>query len=160
MRCLYFWHFRLQRLPPVFSNSVLHTLTAGCQCIINCCIGRFYGRCPYPQFLKKLSKLFCFWEDNLALAKFQSPTDTPLNHNLSQLSIKNRFFLLFCSTVNLPYLQPYAKILAVLCGEYFLANIIRLNLHTVGGFCDFHLKICNIRNHNKTVTVQICRQYL
>jgi hypothetical protein len=32
--------------------------------------------------LKKLSKLFCFWEDNLALAKFQCPTDTPLNHNL------------------------------------------------------------------------------
>jgi len=29
-----------------------------------------------------LSKLFCFLEDNLALAKFQSPTDTPLNHNL------------------------------------------------------------------------------
>ncbi|MFQ7129152.1 MAG: hypothetical protein ACLRQ1_05205, partial [Ruminococcus sp.] len=42
----------------------------------------FYGRCPNPQFLKKLSKLFCFWEDNLALAKFQSPTDTTLNHNL------------------------------------------------------------------------------
>jgi hypothetical protein len=35
--------------------------------------------------LKKLSKLFCFWEDNLALAKFQSPTDTPLNHNLPRL---------------------------------------------------------------------------
>jgi len=29
-----------------------------------------------------LSKLFFFWEDNLALAKFQCPTDTPLNHNL------------------------------------------------------------------------------
>ena len=90
MRCLYFWHFRLQRLPPVFSNSVLRTLTAGCQCIINCYIGRFYGRCPNPQFLKKLSKLFCFWEDNLALAKFQCPTDTPPNYNLPQLLIKNR----------------------------------------------------------------------
>ncbi|WP_418330937.1 hypothetical protein, partial [Ruminococcus sp.] len=54
----------------------------GCLRLINCYIGRFYGRCPNPQFLKKLSKLFCFWEDNLALAKFQSPTDTPLNHNL------------------------------------------------------------------------------
>ncbi|WP_418841972.1 hypothetical protein, partial [Ruminococcus sp.] len=52
--------------------------------------GRFYGRCPNPQFLKKLSKLFCFWEDNLALAKFQSPTDTPPNYNLPQLLIKNR----------------------------------------------------------------------
>ncbi|WP_303107560.1 hypothetical protein, partial [uncultured Ruminococcus sp.] len=50
----------------------------------------FYGRCPNPQFLKKLSKLFCFWEDNLALAKFQCPTDTPPNYNLPQLLIKNR----------------------------------------------------------------------
>ena len=57
--------------------------------LINCCIGRFFGRCPYPQFLKKLSKLFCFWEDNLALAKFQSPTDTPLNYNLPQLKNLN-----------------------------------------------------------------------
>ena len=56
--------------------------TACCLRLINCCIGRFYGRCPNPQFLKKLSKLFCFWEDNLALAKFQCPTDTPLNPNL------------------------------------------------------------------------------
>ncbi|WP_302494106.1 hypothetical protein, partial [uncultured Ruminococcus sp.] len=48
----------------------------------NCNIGRFYGRCPNPQFLKKLSKLFCFWEDNLALAKFQCLTDTPPNRNL------------------------------------------------------------------------------
>jgi len=57
--------------------------TAGCLRLINCYIGRFYGRCPNPQFLKKLSKLFCFWEDNLALAKFQCPTDTPPNHNSS-----------------------------------------------------------------------------
>ena len=57
--------------------------TARCLHLINCCIGRFYGRCPNPQFLKKLSKLFCFWEDNLALAKFQCPTDTPPNHNSS-----------------------------------------------------------------------------
>jgi hypothetical protein len=28
--------------------------------LINCYIGRFYGRCPNPQFLKKLSKLFLF----------------------------------------------------------------------------------------------------
>ena len=56
--------------------------TACCLRLINCYIGRFYGRCPNPQFLKKLSKLFCFWEDNLALAKFRCPTDTPLNHNL------------------------------------------------------------------------------
>ena len=60
--------------------------TACCLRLINCYIGRFYGRCPNPQFLKKLSKLFCFWKDNLALAKFQSPTDTPLNHNLIKLS--------------------------------------------------------------------------
>ena len=56
--------------------------TARCLRLINCCIGRFYGRCPNPQFLKKLSKLFCFWENNLALAEFQFPTDTPLSHNL------------------------------------------------------------------------------
>jgi len=29
-----------------------------------------------------LSKLFCSFADNLALAKFQRPTDTPPNHNL------------------------------------------------------------------------------
>ncbi|WP_419568870.1 hypothetical protein, partial [Ruminococcus sp.] len=46
-------------------------------------------RCPNPQFLKKLSKIFCFREDNLALAKFQSPTDTPLNHNLPPFLTKN-----------------------------------------------------------------------
>jgi len=56
--------------------------TARCLRLINCCIGRFYGRCPNPQFLKKLSKLFCSFADNLALAKFQRPIDTPLNHNL------------------------------------------------------------------------------
>ena len=71
--------------------------TACCLRLINCYIGRFYGRCPNPQFLKKLSKLFCFWEDNLALAKFQSPTDTPLNHNLSQLLIKNLLPNFFCN---------------------------------------------------------------
>ena len=37
--------------------------------------------------LKKLSKLF-FGEDNLALAKFQCPTDTPLNHNLLMLTFR------------------------------------------------------------------------
>ena len=62
------------------------TQTARCLHLINCCIGRFYGRCPNPQFLKKLSKLFCSFADNLALAKFQRPTDTPLNHNLLMLS--------------------------------------------------------------------------
>ena len=36
---------------------------------------------PKPAIFEKLSKLFCFWEDNLALAEFQCPTDTPLNHN-------------------------------------------------------------------------------
>jgi hypothetical protein len=54
--------------------------------LINCYIGRFLWALPKPaifeKILKKLSKLFCFWEDNLALAKFQCPTDTPLNHNL------------------------------------------------------------------------------
>jgi len=37
---------------------------------------------------EKLSKLFCFWEDNLALAIFQCPTDTPLNHNLLMLTFR------------------------------------------------------------------------
>jgi len=46
------------------------------------------GAAQTRNFLKKLSKLFCFWEDNLALAKFQCPTDTPLNHNSPQLLIK------------------------------------------------------------------------
>ena len=71
------------------TNLVLARKQRGCLRLMNCYIGRFYGRCPNPQFLKKLSKLFCFWEDNLALAKFQCPTDTPLNYNLSQLLIKN-----------------------------------------------------------------------
>ena len=45
---------------------------------------------PKPAiFEKNCVNFFCFWEDNLALAKFQSPTDTPLNHNLHQLLIKN-----------------------------------------------------------------------
>ena len=78
--------FFSKRLSPVFSNSVQARKQRGCLRLINCYIGRFYGRCPNPQFLKKLSKLFCFWTDNLALAKFQSPSDTPLNHNLIKLS--------------------------------------------------------------------------
>ena len=43
---------------------------------------------PKPAIFEKLSKLFCFWEDNLALAKFQCPTDTPLNHNLLMLTFR------------------------------------------------------------------------
>jgi len=43
-----------------FSNYVQARKQRGCLRLINCCIGRFYGRCPNPQFLKKLSKLFCF----------------------------------------------------------------------------------------------------
>jgi len=82
--------FFSKRLPPVFSNLVSARKQRGCLRLINCYIGRFYGRCPNPQFLKKLSKLFCFWEDNLVLAKFQCPTDTPLNHNLQHFN-KNRF---------------------------------------------------------------------
>ncbi|MEQ2417199.1 hypothetical protein AAAY30_11275, partial [Ruminococcoides bili] len=41
---------------------------------------------------------FCFWEDNLALAKFQCPTDTPLNHNLLLLPqhlVQNLFSIIF-----------------------------------------------------------------
>ncbi|WP_301965437.1 hypothetical protein, partial [uncultured Ruminococcus sp.] len=64
------------------TNLVLARKQRGCLRPKNCNIGRFYGRCPNPQFLKKLSKLFCFWEDNLALAKFQCLTDTPPNRNL------------------------------------------------------------------------------
>jgi len=72
-----------------FSNYVQARKQRGClRLIINFYIGRFYGRCPNPQFLKKLSKLFCFWEDNLALAKFKCPTDTPPNHKLLQLLTK------------------------------------------------------------------------
>ena len=52
-----------------FNKLSFSTQTAWLFAPKNCCIGRFYGRCPNPQFLKKLSKLFCFWEDNLALAK-------------------------------------------------------------------------------------------
>jgi len=74
--------FFSKRLSPVLTNLVLARKQRGCLRLINCNIGKYYGRCPNPQFLKKLSKLFCFWEDNLALAKFQCPTDTPLNHNL------------------------------------------------------------------------------
>ena len=74
-------------LSPVLTNLVLARKQRGCLRLINCYIGRCYGRCPYPQFLKKLSKLF--WEDNLALAKFQCPIDTPLNYNLPQLKNLN-----------------------------------------------------------------------
>ncbi|WP_443720625.1 hypothetical protein, partial [Ruminococcus sp.] len=31
--------------------------------------------CPNPQFFKKLSKLFYFFADNLALAKYKCQTD-------------------------------------------------------------------------------------
>ena len=79
-------YFFSKRLSPVLTNLVLARKQRGCLRLINCNIGKYYGRCPNPQFLKKLSKLFCFWEDNLALAKFQCPTDTPLNHNLLLLS--------------------------------------------------------------------------
>jgi hypothetical protein len=61
----------------------------GCLRPKNCYIGRFLWALPKPAIFEKLSKLFCFWEDNLALAKFQCPTDTPLNHNLPQLLTKN-----------------------------------------------------------------------
>ena len=74
--------FFSKRLSPVLTNLVLARKQRGCLRLINCNIGKYYGRCPNPQFLKKLSKLFCSFADNLALAKFQSPTDTPLNHNL------------------------------------------------------------------------------
>jgi len=84
--------FFSKRLPPVFLNSVQARKQRGCLRLINCCIGRFYGRCPNPQFLKKLSKLFCFLEDNLELAKFQSPTDTPLNHNFPILKNRTKNF--------------------------------------------------------------------
>jgi S-adenosylmethionine:diacylglycerol 3-amino-3-carboxypropyl transferase len=42
--------FFSKRLPPVFSKFVLRTLTAGCQCIINCYIGRFYGAAQTCNF--------------------------------------------------------------------------------------------------------------
>jgi len=77
-------YFFYKRLSPVLTNLVLARKQRSCLRLMNCYIGRFYGRCPNPQFLKKLSKLFCSFADNLALANFQCPTDTPLNHNLSQ----------------------------------------------------------------------------
>ncbi len=74
-----------------FNKLSFSTQTAWLFAPKNCCIGRFYGRCPNPQFLKKLSKLFCFLEDNLALAKFQCPTDIPLNHNFPNFYYKTEF---------------------------------------------------------------------
>jgi hypothetical protein len=53
-------YFFSKRLSPVLANLVLARKQRGCLRLINCCIGRFYGRCPNPQFLKKLSKLFYF----------------------------------------------------------------------------------------------------
>ena len=93
-----------------------YSQTARCLRLINCCIGRFYGRCPNPQFLKKLSKLFCFWEDNLALAKFQSTTDTPLNQTffiitvlispiMAILIVRNCLGVIFCSMVKLKFAE-------------------------------------------------------
>ena len=50
----------------------------------------FMGAAQTRNFWKNWVNFFAFWEDNLALAKFQCPTDTPLNHNLPQLFKKNR----------------------------------------------------------------------
>ncbi|WP_440448987.1 hypothetical protein, partial [Ruminococcus intestinalis] len=77
--------FFYKRLSPVFSNSVQARKLPRCLRLINCYIGRFLWALPKPAIFEKLSKLFCFLEDNLALAEFQSPTDTPLNHNLPRL---------------------------------------------------------------------------
>ena len=52
----------------------------------------FMGAAQTRNFWKNWVNFFCFWEDNLALAKFQCPTDTPLNNNLPQLLIKNHFY--------------------------------------------------------------------
>ena len=68
-----------------FSNYVQARKQLRCLRLINCYIGRFYGRYPNLQFLKKLSKLFCHFADNLALAKFQCTTDKQLNHNLTEI---------------------------------------------------------------------------
>jgi hypothetical protein len=46
--------FFSKRLPPVFSNFVLRTPTAGCQCIINCYIGRFLWALPKPEIFEKI----------------------------------------------------------------------------------------------------------
>ena len=42
----------------------------------------FMGAAQTRNFWKNWVNFFCFREDNLALAKFQCPTDTPPNHNL------------------------------------------------------------------------------
>jgi len=44
------------------------------------------------NFWKNWVNFFCFWEDNLALAKFQSPTDTQLNHNLTEIICLSKHF--------------------------------------------------------------------
>ena len=49
---------------------------------------------PKPAIFENLSKLFCFWEDNLSLAKFQSPTYTLLNHNFPILKNRTKNFYL------------------------------------------------------------------
>ena len=83
-------YFFYKRLSPVFQTMCKHANSVAV-CARRIVISEdFYGRCPNPQFLKKLSKLFCFWKDNLALAKFQCPTDTPLNYNLPQCLIKSQ----------------------------------------------------------------------
>ncbi|WP_440449587.1 hypothetical protein, partial [Ruminococcus intestinalis] len=66
---------------------VLARKQRGCLRLINCYIGKILWALPKPAIFKKLSKLFCFWEENLALAKFQCPTDTPLNQYLNKLQM-------------------------------------------------------------------------
>ena len=40
-----------------------------------CVNGKYLWALPKPAILKKLSKIFYFWADNLALAKFKCQTD-------------------------------------------------------------------------------------
>ena len=99
-----------------FNKLSFSTQTAWLFAPKNCCIGRFYGRCPNPQFLKKLSKLFCSFADNLALANFQCPTDTPLNQTffiitvlispiMAILIVRNCLGVIFCSMVKLKFAE-------------------------------------------------------
>ena len=61
----------------------------------------FMGAAQTRNFWKNWVNFFAFWEDNLALAKFQCPTDTSLNHNLLLLpqhlsAAAERFMMKIC----------------------------------------------------------------
>ena len=48
----------------------------------DCVNGKYLWALPKPAIFEKLSKLFYFWADNLALAKFKCQTDNEYASNL------------------------------------------------------------------------------